>query len=115
MTDMEHDSGAMNPRWDGRRMLFDLAGGDGPVPCAISLQALQDLSPRRRFKPAELLLCFAEMHQRITAIAQAKLRARPAGSASLLNIWSDDLDASLPATAKPLAARVPAAPPRRPG
>ena len=48
-----------HPRWDGRRMLFELRDADRAVPCAISLNALQDLSERRHFRPAELLGCFA--------------------------------------------------------
>lgn len=90
-------TGLAPPRWDGRRVLFEVAHGGQSVVCAISLTALQDLSSFRRFKPAELLKCFIETRARIEAIALAKLRARPGGVAGVLNIWSDDLDEPAPA------------------
>jgi hypothetical protein len=91
---------ATPPRWDGRRILFEVDHGGESVACAISLTALQDLSSFRRFKPAELLKCFVETRPRIEAIALAKLRARSGGVAGVLNIWSDDLDEPAPVRAK---------------
>lgn len=91
---------ATPPRWDGRRILFEVDHGGESVSCAISLTALQDLSSFRRFKPSELLKCFVETRPRIEAIALAKLRARAGGVAGVLNIWSDDLDEPAPARAK---------------
>lgn len=83
---------ASKPRWDGRRILFEVADGDSSAPCTISVNALQDLSGQRRFKPADLLACFAGARPRIEAIALAKLRARNASTTGLLYIWSDDVE-----------------------
>lgn len=95
---------ASHPRWDGRRVLFEIADGDRNAPCTISLNALQDLSGHRRFKPAELLACFAAARTQIEAIALVKLRARSTGATGLLYIWSDDIDDPPPASA-PVAAQ----------
>ena len=95
---------ASHPRWDGRRVLFDLADGDRSVPCTISLNALQDLSGHRRFKPVELLACFTTARTQIEMIALGKLRARTPGATGLLYIWSDDID-DLPPASAPVAAK----------
>lgn len=105
MTGQKKDKAiASHPRWDGRRVLFDIADGDRSVPCTISLHALQDLSGHRRFKPAELLGCFAAARAQIEAIALAKLRARRASTTGILYIWSDDIDDPPPSSA-PVAAQ----------
>ena len=69
----------------------------------ISANALQDLSGQRRFKPADLLACFAGARPEIEAIALAKIRARNASTTGLLYIWSDDIDDPPPAST-PVAA-----------
>jgi len=71
------EAATIGPRWDGRRMLFEILDGDRRVSCAISLTALQDMSERRRFKRTDLLLCFAQARDRIEALALRKHRARP--------------------------------------
>jgi hypothetical protein len=68
--------------------------------------ALQDLSEQRRFKPADLLNCFAAARGRIEAIALGKLRARSEGASGLLNIWSDDIDGAPPPASAPAAAQL---------
>ena len=73
--------------------------------------ALQDLGGVRRFKPADLLACFAGERARIEAIALGKLRSRAATTTGLLYIWSDDIDEPPPgstpvAVEKPRALRV---------
>ena len=83
---------ASHPRWDGRRVLFELADGDRDVACTISANALQDLSGQRRFKPVDLLACFAASRAQIEAIALDKLRARTANPTGLLYIWSEDIE-----------------------
>jgi hypothetical protein len=83
---------AAAPHWDGRRVLFEVIDNDQPVSCAISMNALQDLSTQRRFKPEDLLKCFAAARSRIEAIALAKHRARADGVSGLLHVWSDDVD-----------------------
>ena len=95
---------ASHPRWDGRRVLFEIVDGDRSVACTISLNALQDLSGLRRFKPVDLLACFAAARVQIGEVALGKLRARAAGATGLLYIWSEDIDDPPPASA-PVAAQ----------
>jgi Protein of unknown function (DUF1488) len=80
------------PRWDGRRVLFEIAEGDRSAACTISANALQDLSRQRSSKPADLLACFDGARARIGAVALAKLRARKGGASGLLYVWSEDID-----------------------
>ena len=108
MTDSEQAPIASHPRWDGRRVLFEIVDGDRSVACTISVNALRDLSGQRRFKPSDLLACFAAARAQIGAIALGKLRARPARATGLLYIWSDDIDDPPPASA-PVAALPPQA------
>ena len=91
MNSLDQVVGLSRPRWDGSRVLFEIAEGDKRIPCAISRVALQDLSQRRLFKAAELLLCFVNAQARIEAIARGKLRARSGGLSGPLSIWSDDI------------------------
>jgi hypothetical protein len=79
------------PRWDGTRVLFEIADGDEWIPCAISRGALQDLSERRQYKAADLLRCFASAQVQIEAIAVGKLRARSGDLSGPLSIWADDI------------------------
>ena len=99
MADPEQTPIASHPRWDGKRVLFEIADGGQNVACTISMNALQDLSGLRRFKPADLLACFDTARAQIGAIALAKLRARTAGATGLVYIWSDDIDEAPPADA----------------
>lgn len=82
---------ATEPRWDGRRILFDVEHEGAAVACAISPDALRDLSGTRCFRPADLLRCFVAERGRIEAMAAGKLRARPGRVAGLLTLWSDDV------------------------
>lgn len=93
----------VHPRWDGAGIAFEIVEAGQRIACTISRSALQDLAGQRRFRPAELLACFAALGPRIEAIARAKLRARPAGMEGVLRIWSDDIDEPPPADG-PLAA-----------
>jgi hypothetical protein len=104
MTEPKQPPIASHPRWDGRRVLFELANGDRDVACTISANALQDLSGQRRSKPVELLACFATARAQIEAIALGKLRARTAAATGLLYIWSEDIEDPTPAGA-PVPAR----------
>jgi Protein of unknown function (DUF1488) len=108
MADPEHTSIASHPRWDGKRVLFEIADGDRSVACTISMNALQDLSGHRRFKPTDLLACFAAARARIGEIALGKLRSRSGRTTGLLYIWSDDIDDPPPDSA-PVAALPPKA------
>lgn len=92
MTDPVPKPAVSNPRWDGKRILFEVTDGDSATACTISVNALQDLTGQRRFKPADLLACFAGARARIGAIALDKLRAKATSTSGLLYIWSDDID-----------------------
>lgn len=96
---------AVAPRWDGRRILFEVADGDHAVPCAISINALQDLGAQRRHGPGDLLKCFNSARERIEAIALAKNRTRGQCVSGLLHIWADDIDDPPPADTQ-VAARM---------
>jgi hypothetical protein len=108
MADPDQTPTASHPRWDGKRVLFEIADGDRSVACTISVNALQDLSGHRRFKPADLLACFAAARAQIGAIALGKLRARTAGADGLLYIWSEDIEEP-PPDSEPVAAQQPKA------
>ena len=97
MTEPKPSAIAAEPHWDGRRILFEVIADGQAVACAISMNALQDLSAQRRFKPVDLLKCFAVARMRIEAIALNKHRTRPEGVSGLLHIWSDDIDEPPPA------------------
>jgi Protein of unknown function (DUF1488) len=90
-TKPQSENGA-RPRLDGRRVLFDVEADGHVVSCAISLTALQDVSERRHFKPAEVLQCFAKAQPRIEEIVRDKLRRRGAHVAGVLNVWADDFE-----------------------
>jgi hypothetical protein len=79
-------------RVDGRRVLFAVRQDGIDVRCAISLNALQDISERRYVKPAEVLQCFAQAQLRIEAAARHKLTIRSLPEGGLLNLWSDDFE-----------------------
>jgi hypothetical protein len=105
MTHVHGAATAEHPRWDGRRVLFDLVDAASSTPCAISQGAIQELSEVRRFKPADLLRCFAAARGRIEAIALAKRKARPSGAEGVLNIWLDDVEDFTPDRPATAAAR----------
>lgn len=92
MSALAEPAPASSPRWDGRRVLFEITADGQRIECAISRGALDELSTRRHYKPAELLLCFVNARPRIEAIARDKLRARADGISGTLSIWADDLD-----------------------
>ncbi len=96
---------APHPRWDGRRVLFEVIDEGRSVACAISPNALQDLGGRRRFEPADLLECFAAARAPTGAIALGKLRARAEGGVSgVVHIWSDDIGNLTPPASAPAGA-----------
>ena len=98
---LDQETGLARPHFDGSRVLFEIADGDRRVQCAISRGALQDLSQRRHFKAAELLLCFVSARPQIEAIALRKLRARAGNLSGTLGIWADDIT-DLPPGSTPL-------------
>jgi len=92
MTAPVHAADPGRPRWDGSRVLFEIAVGTGSVPCAISRAALEDIARRRHLKPAELLACFASARERIEATAHNKLRGRAGLHVGTLAVWADDVE-----------------------
>jgi hypothetical protein len=80
------------PRWDRNRVLFEIMEGGQVLSCAISKEALQDISDRRYAKPAELLTCFEAVRDRVEQAARAKYKIRPDSIDGLVTIWSGDLD-----------------------
>ncbi|MBN9559319.1 MAG: DUF1488 domain-containing protein [Alphaproteobacteria bacterium] len=80
------------PRWDRNRVLFEIVEDGQVLSCAISKEALQDISDRRYAKPAELLTCFEASRDRIEQAARAKYKIRPDSVDGLVTIWSGDLD-----------------------
>jgi hypothetical protein len=85
------------PRWDRNRVLFEIVEDGQVLSCAISKEALQDISDRRYAKPAELLTCFEKVRDRVEQVARAKFRVRPDSIDGLVTIWSGDLDEPEPA------------------
>ena len=79
------------PRWDGSRVLFEILDDGEPVLCAISREALREVSGRSYGKPAELLASFYQTRSRIEAVALAKHRAQ-GSAAAVLTVWAGDLD-----------------------
>jgi hypothetical protein len=80
------------PRWDRNRVLFEIVEDGQVLSCAISKEALQDISDRRYAKPAELLTCFEKVRDRVEQVARAKFKIRPDSIDGLVTIWSGDLD-----------------------
>jgi hypothetical protein len=97
MTAQEQAEPLADPRWDRTRVLFEIDADGEHIPCAISREALQDISDRRYAKPQELLACFLKVRQRLERVALAKYRARPEIGDGLVLIWSGDLDDPTPA------------------
>jgi Protein of unknown function (DUF1488) len=85
-------AGQMSPRWDRNRVLFEIVEGGEYYDCAISREALQDISDRRYAKPVELLACFEKVRPRLERIAREKLRSRSDAIEGMVTIWSGDLD-----------------------
>lgn len=79
-------------RWDGRRVLFEVIHEGAEVPCAISPDALRDLTASRCFKPADLLRAFAARRVSVEAVVLAKLRTRRSTLTGLLTLWSSDIE-----------------------
>lgn len=91
MTGQDAKATAMQPRSDGKRVLFEVVEEGRSFACAISQMALEEVSEKRCFRPADQLKSFAASRQRIEAIALGKIRAQGGSEAALLNIWSSDL------------------------
>lgn len=89
-------------QWNGSRLLFEIVDRGERVSCSVSGAALEDISERRLFKPADFVLCFENARAHIEAVALGKSAARAAGTVGTVHVWADDLDpppADLPAAA----------------
>jgi hypothetical protein len=75
---------------------FDLQTELGPVECAISRAALEEIGPSRCFRKEDALACFAKNRALIEQRAGEKLARLPAGWAGRLTLWADDLDPAPP-------------------
>ena len=80
------------PRWDGVRVLFEIAEDGEVVVCAISREALREISGRSYGKPAELLASFNGMRGKIETVARAKHIRQAGASTGILTVWSGDLE-----------------------
>ena len=83
-----------SPRWDGRRILFEIVQPEGDAACTISVDAVQALSGKRSFRSADLLQQFEAVREQIAEVAIGKWRARSAAASGLTFIWSSDLPES---------------------
>jgi hypothetical protein len=92
MTGLSAKPIAVNPRCDGRRLLFEIVDDGRRVACAISLMALEDLSESRCYKPADQLKSFAMARRQIEIIALGKIQMQVPGASGMLSIWSNDVD-----------------------
>ncbi len=84
---------ASPPRWDGRRIHFDIVVSGADVACAISSSALREMSGQSRYSPADLMRCFTEFRPRIEAIAHRRAEAHEDSITGIISIWEDDVDA----------------------
>ncbi len=91
-------TGTEAPRWDGHRMVFELAQEDGgPVRFAISRLVLMAVSGGGSFRGTDMQQRFAAARPRIEAAALAKLRERIGPPLGILHIWEDEILARPPA------------------
>ena len=79
-------------RWDGRRVLFEMQHDGRQVPCAVSPDALRELTSGRCFKPQDVLDSFVAARSQIEAIARGKLRSRATPPLMPLTVWVDDVE-----------------------
>jgi Protein of unknown function (DUF1488) len=82
----------VSARWDRNRVLFEIVEGGEAYECAVSREALQDISSRRYAKPVELLACFEKVRPRLERLARDKLLTRSDAIEGLVTIWTGDLD-----------------------
>jgi Protein of unknown function (DUF1488) len=96
-------------RWDGNRVLFEIASGKHRIACAVSRAALEEISEQRPCGGAAFVQCFMAARARIEAVVRGKLRAMPPGiprdaAIGTLNIWARDLSDELPPFGAPMQA-----------
>ncbi len=85
-------------QWDGPRVLFEMQHGGTQVPCAVSPDALRELTSLRCFKPRDVLASFAAARSQVEEIARGKLRGRTTPPPMLLTVWPDDVEDHLAAS-----------------
>jgi hypothetical protein len=79
-------------RWDGRRVLFEMQHDGRQLPCAVSPDALRELTSRRCFKPRDVLASFVAARPQIEEIARGKLRGRATPPPMPLTVWMNDVE-----------------------
>ncbi len=104
MTAVPTTNSTLRPaRWDGQRVLFEVLYDGAELPCAISPDALRDLTKTRCFAAPDLLRAFATRRESFEAVALRKIHARKSAVTSLLSLWSDDIEEFGGADSSPLA------------
>jgi hypothetical protein len=98
MADADIHGPSAPARWDGRRVLFEMGHDGKQVACAISPDAVRELTARRCFKPRDVLASFASARGQIEEIARGKLRRRATPSPMPLTVWMDDVEDHLAAS-----------------
>ena len=83
---------SQHPRWDGTRVLFEIADGERRIRCAVSQAALENLSAQRHVGGVAFIRSFVIVQEQIEAVARDKLRAMPDIVFGTLNIWASDVD-----------------------
>jgi hypothetical protein len=73
-------------------VLFEMGHDGTQVPCAVSPDALRELTSRRCFKPREVLDSFAAARSQVEEIARGKLRGRTTPPPMPLTVWLDDVE-----------------------
>jgi hypothetical protein len=79
-------------RWDGRRVLFELLHDGRQVPCAVSPDALRELTSRRCFRQQDVLDSFLLARAQVEEIARGKLRSRATPPPMPLTVWVNDVE-----------------------
>lgn len=92
MTELSTKPIAVHPRCDGRHLRFEIVDDGRRVACAISVMALEDLSEKRCYRPADQLKSLALARRQIEAIALTKISMKAQDASGLLTIWSSDVD-----------------------
>jgi hypothetical protein len=73
-------------------VLFEVQHDGRQVPCAVSPDALRELTSRRCFKQQDALDSFVVARSQIEEIARGKLRSRASPPPIPLTVWMGDVE-----------------------
>jgi hypothetical protein len=73
-------------------VLFEMQHDGAEVPCAVSPDALRELTSRRCFKPRDVLDSFAAARSQVEEIARGKLGRRATPPPMPLTVWLNDVE-----------------------